>query len=210
MILLTGFEPFGGEDFNPSFAVARQAAHILGAQGLQVHAAELPCAFATAPAVLDHLLESHRPSVVISLGLAAGRTTMGLEKVAINHIDARIADNAGDQPIDRPVVAGAPAAYFATLPLKAALQALREPAPGRDAIEVNISYSAGSFVCNQVFYALMHRTIGVPGIHAGFIHVPWMDATHPGFEEMATAVAAVARLALDNAAEPLLSAGTEY
>lgn len=210
MILLTGFEPFGGDDFNPSFAIARQAAHILRGQGLEVHAAELPCAFAAAPTVLDHLLESHRPSVVISLGLAAGRTTMGLEKVAINHIDARIADNAGYQPIDRPVVAWAPAAYFATLPLKAALQALREPAPGREAIEVNISYSAGSFVCNQVFYALMHRTAGVPGIRAGFIHVPWIDATHPGLEEMATAVAAVAQLALDNAAEPLLSAGTEY
>lgn len=210
MILLTGFDPFGGEDFNPSIAIARQAARLLGGQGLQAHAAELPCAFATAPAALDALLASHRPDVVISLGLAAGRTTMGLEKVAINHIDARIEDNAGHQPIDRPVVAGAPAAYFATLPLKAALQALREPAPGREAIEVNISYSAGSFVCNQVFYSLMHRTAGMPGIHAGFIHVPWMDATHPGLEQTAKAVAVVARLALDHAPEPQLSAGTEY
>ncbi len=210
MILLTGFEPFGGKDFNPSFAIARHAARALAAQGIDARAAELPCVFATAPAVLDCLLESHRPRVVISLGLAAGRTTMGLEKVAINHVDARIADNAGDQPIDRPVVAGAPAAYFATLPLKAALQAVREPAPGRGAVEVNISYSAGSFVCNQVFYALMHRTSAMPGVHAGFIHMPWMDATHPGLRDMANAVAAVAQLALGNAAEPRLSAGTEY
>ncbi|MDO5743097.1 MAG: pyroglutamyl-peptidase I, partial [Micrococcaceae bacterium] len=163
MILLTGFEPFGDRGFNPSFAIARQAAAILVDRGVEAVAAQLPCVFATAPAQLDALLERYNPSVVIGLGLAAGRATMALEKVAINHIDARIVDNAGAQPIDVPVWRDGPNAYFSTLPLKAAVQALREPAQDREAIDVNISYTAGSFVCNQMFYSLMHRLERTPG-----------------------------------------------
>ncbi|WP_411733650.1 pyroglutamyl-peptidase I [Paeniglutamicibacter sp.] len=210
MILLTGFEPFGGQDFNASNSMAQQAARILNERGIQATAAELPCVFATAPAVLEGLLATWQPRVVVALGLAAGRRTLGLEKVAINHVDARIADNAGEQPIDLPVVAGGPDAYFSGLPLKAALQALRDPASEHGNVEAEISYSAGSFVCNQVFYSLMHHSHVVPGVRAGFIHVPWMDATDPGLGDHARAVATVARLALDGVPEPLLSAGTEY
>lgn len=210
MILLTGFEPFGGAESNPSLAVAREAALILEEQGIRAAAAELPCVFATAPAVLEGLLAAWRPHVVIALGLAAGRSALGLEKVAINHLDARIADNAGKQPIDLPVVAGGPAAYFSGLPLKAALQALRDPAAGHGHVAAEISYTAGTFVCNQVFYALMHHTHAVPGVSAGFVHVPPMRDADPGIGHHARAVAALARLALDPGPEPALAAGTEY
>lgn len=210
MILLTGFEPFGDRGFNPSFAIAQQAAAILAERGVEAVAAQLPCVFATAPAQLDALLERHNPSVVISLGLAAGRATMALEKVAINHIDARIVDNAGAQPIDVPVWPEGPTAYFSTLPLKAAVQVLREAANDREAIDVNISYTAGSFVCNQMFYSLMRRLETAPGTRGGFIHVPWMDETDQGLGHMAQAVATVGLLASSDAPEPLISAGTEY
>ncbi|MFL4473986.1 pyroglutamyl-peptidase I [Paeniglutamicibacter sp. MACA_103] len=210
MILLTGFEPFGGADSNPSLAVARQAALLLEGRGIRATAAELPCVFATAPAVLEGLLATWQPRVVISLGVAAGRSALGLEKVAINHLDARIADNAGDQPIDLPVIAGGPAAYFSGLPLKSALQSLRDRSAGHGNVAAEISFSAGTFVCNQVFYALMHHTHRVPGVSAGFVHVPWMDAADPGIADHARAVAAVAELALDPGPEPLLAAGTEH
>lgn len=210
MILLTGFEPFGDRGFNPSFAVAHQAAAILVEQGIDAKAAQLPCVFATAPAELEALLARYSPSVVIGLGLAAGRTTMALEKVAINHIDARILDNSGAQPIDVPVLQDGPNAYFSTLPLKAAVQALRAPANEHVAIDVNISYTAGSFVCNQMFYTLMHRLQALPGVRGGFIHVPWMDETDQGLGHMAQAVATVGLLASSDVAEPLISAGTEY
>lgn len=210
MILLTGFEPFGGADFNPSQAIAERAADILRRQGHQVITAELPCVFATAPATLAVLLERWRPRVAIGLGLAGGRKGLGLEKVAINHIDARIADNAGQQPIDVPVREDGANAYFSTLPLKASLQALGEPVDGSTPVDAAISYTAGSFVCNQVFYELMHHLGDVPETRAGFIHVPSMEATDPQMEDLAGAVATVARLALDNVAEPLYSAGTEF
>ncbi len=210
MILLTGFEPFGDRGFNPSFAIAQQAAAILVEQGVESKAAQLPCVFATAPAQLDALLERYSPSVVIGLGLAAGRATMALEKVAINHIDARIVDNSGAQPIDVPVCQDGPNAYFSTLPLKAAVQVLRESGDERAAIDVNISYTAGSFVCNQMFYWLMHRLESTPGVRGGFVHVPWMDETDQGLGQMAQAVATVGLLASSDVVEPLISAGTEY
>lgn len=208
--MLTGFEPFGGADFNPSGAIAERAADILRRQGHRVVAAELPCVFATAPATLEVLLERWRPTVAISLGLAAGRKGLGLEKVAINHIDARIPDNGGQQPIDVPVRVDGPNAYFSTLPLKAALQVLTEPVEGHEPVAAAISYTAGSFVCNQVFYELLHHTGALPGARAGFIHVPSLDAADPQLEDLARAVATVARLALEDVAEPLFSAGTEF
>ncbi|QXQ11391.1 pyroglutamyl-peptidase I [Paeniglutamicibacter sp. Y32M11] len=202
MILLTGFEPFASSDFNPSIVIARHAEKILREQGHEAVAAELPCVFAQAPRLLHELITLHRPQVVLSLGLAQGREKLGMEKVAINLIDARIADNAGARPIDVPVLADGPAAYFSTLPLKAALQEL-----GSENVE--ISYSAGTYVCNQVFYSLMHQSRTDPEIRAGFIHVPWVAAHDAQLLVHARAVAQIAVLALAGANEPRLSAGKE-
>jgi len=164
-ILLTGFEPFGGEAINPSWEVAQRLEGPLAAGG-RVVARCLPCAFRPSIAALNDALREVRPSLVLALGLARGRTELSLERVAVNLIDARIPDNAGDQPIDEPVIAGGPAAYFSTLPLKPMVAGLR--AAGHPA---GLSYTAGSYVCNTIFYALQHALAG-QGLRSGFMHVP--------------------------------------
>ena len=170
-VLLTGFDAFGGQAVNPSW-LAVQALHGRRIAGHRVVAAQLPTAFGTAPQQLQALMQVHRPALVICVGQAGGRPALSLERVAINLIDARIADNTMAQPVDEPVVAGAPAAYFSTLPLKAMLAALQ-----REGLAAEVSQTAGTFVCNQVFYALMHQLATRRGwrrVRGGFIHVPWL------------------------------------
>jgi pyroglutamyl-peptidase len=116
---------------------------------------------------LPRLLDEHAPDVVVAVGLAAGITAVQLERVAVNLMDARIADNGGAQPVDAPVVDGGPAAWFTTLPVKAAAAAVREAG-----IPAGISYSAGTYVCNATFYALQHTLAGRPRALSGFVHVP--------------------------------------
>ena len=164
-ILLTGFEPFGGQSINPSWEVARtlQGAVVAGAQ---VTAAQLPCVFAQALPALQLALAQQRPDIVLALGQAEGRCDFSVERVAINVQDARIPDNAGAQPIDVPVVDGGPVAYFSTLPIKRLVAGLK--ATG---FAASVSQTAGTFVCNQVFYALQHTLAGL-GVHSGFMHLP--------------------------------------
>lgn len=202
MILLTGFEPFGGDATNPSIVAARQAAGELSAAGQPATAVELPCVFATAPEALRQALQTHQPELVICTGLNARASAVTLERAALNVIDARIPDNAGDQPIDVPVVAGGPAAYFSTLPIKRTLAGLL--AAG---LSAQVSQSAGTFACNQVFYLLMHELAG-RGVRGGFVHVPPTGAggAHPG--QLASALVLVAREALDPAADVSLGAGS--
>ena len=180
-ILVTGFEPFGGDRVNPSREVARQ----LDGRRVAGHAITgrcLPCAFEAALPALQSLIDDLRPGLVIALGLAGSRSAVSIERVAINLIDARIADNAGAQPIDLPVIPGAPAAYFASLPVKAIHAGLREAG-----IPSEVSHSAGTFVCNQVFFALMHRLRAFPQAKGGFIHLPPLPehaVLHPGGRPM--------------------------
>lgn len=175
-ILLTGFEPFGGDPVNPSALVGR-ALHGQRVAHATVHAVELPCVFGRALQVLDEALAAHSPVLALALGLAAGRGEISVERVAINIDDARIPDNAGEQPVDVPVVTGGPAAWFSTLPVKAIVAALRQAG-----LPAGVSQSAGTFVCNHVFYGLQHRLDGT-GVRSGFVHVPLLDtqaAAHPG------------------------------
>mgnify|MGYP001756685466 CR=1 FL=1 len=169
-VLLTGFEPFGGDVHNPSIAAARDAVGILADRGVTAEAVELPCAFGAAGPALTAALDRVRPEVAIAVGLAGGTATVRVERVAVNLQDARIPDNAGEQPVDRPVRADGPAALFATLPAKRAVAAIREAG-----VAAEPSLSAGAFVCNHVMYALLDA----PGTAraAGFLHVPW-DAEH--------------------------------
>ena len=164
-ILLMGFEPFGGQSINPSWEVARtlQGAVVAGAQ---VAAVQLPCVFAQALPALQLALAQQRPDIVLALGQAEGRCDFSVERVAINVQDARIPDNAGAQPIDVPVIDGGPVAYFSTLPIKSLVAGLK--AAGFPA---SVSQTAGTFVCNQVFYALQHTLAGL-GVHSGFMHLP--------------------------------------
>jgi len=172
-ILLTGFEPFGGESVNPSWEIAR-ALDGWACEGHRVHAALLPCVFGDALLRLDEALAAYRPALVVCLGLAGGRTEISVERVAINVDDARIPDNSGRQPIDAAVEPGGPAAYFSTLPIKAIARDV-----GAAGLAASVSNTAGTFVCNHVFYALMHRLAMRPGLaqaRGGFVHVPHMSA----------------------------------
>ena len=167
-VLLTGFEPFGGDSLNPSEEISRQMNgsviarhHVVG--GL------LPCVFGAATKELKHLIKLHEPQLVLCLGQAGGRAEITPERVAINVADARVADNAGQKPVDQPVVKDGPAAYWSTLPIKAVVQALK-----KDGIPAAVSQTAGTFVCNHVFYGLMHELRGQRTIRGGFIHVPYL------------------------------------
>jgi pyroglutamyl-peptidase len=165
VVLVTGFEPFGGDPVNPS----GDAARLLDGRsiaGHRVRGVVLPCAFATAPAALQAAIEASHPALVLCLGLAASRRGFQPERVAINLIDARIPDNVGAQPVDEPVLPGAPPAAFTDLPVKAMAAAL--VAAGHEAA---VSYSAGTFVCNQVFFALMQILQARSGVRGGFMHL---------------------------------------
>lgn len=165
-VLLTGFEPFDQDPINPSWEAVRQLDGEQLGENVQIVARRLPCAFATAGECLDQLIAELRPAMVIATGLGPGRSDISIERVAINLNDARIPDNLGEQPIDTAVVADGPAAYFTTLPIKAMVKAVRQAG-----IAASVSHTAGTFVCNQVFYRLQHALAG-SGVRSGFIHVP--------------------------------------
>lgn len=169
-VLLTGFDPFGGDTINPSWeAVSRLQGETIA--GRSMLAEQLPTTFAAAPRALRAALRRHTPELVLCVGQAGGRAALSLERVAINVNDARIPDNAGAQPVDTPVVTRGPAAYFTTLPIKAMRAELRAAA-----IPAEISQTAGTFVCNQVFYVLMRALARMPAPRprGGFVHVPWL------------------------------------
>ena len=160
MILLTGFEPFGGLVRNPSAEVARAL------EGEGVSAAVLPVDYDRVGAALEGLLEARAYDAVLLMGVAIGRSRLGLERVAVNFRDAQRGDNAGRTP-DRPeVVPGGPAAYFSTLPVDALRERLR--AAG---IPVEISLSAGAYLCNAAFYLARHA-LDAKGTPCGFLHLP--------------------------------------
>ncbi len=166
--LVTGFEPFGGDGVNPSsLALPRLKKRI---EGVAVHTAELPCSFAHSTAALRAAIDEMKPDIVLSVGLAGGRAELCLERVAINVQDARIRDNDGKQPIDVPVVKEGPAAHFATLPIKACVAEMRKAG-----LPAAVSNTAGTFVCNHIFYALMDIAAAHPiPMRGGFLHVPYL------------------------------------
>jgi len=172
-VLLTGFEPFEGASLNPSWEAVRALdgwTFDAADRSVHVHARRMPCAFGAALEALDTALDELQPEVVIAVGQAGGRSAFTPERVAINVDDGRICDNAGCQPIDQPVVAGGPDAYFSTLPIKAIVQAVR--AAG---LPAEVSNTAGTFVCNHLFYGLMHRLAARAGaVRGGFIHIPFL------------------------------------
>lgn len=168
-ILITGFESFGGQRLNPSLEVARTLnGQVI--EGAQVIGLELPCVFDQALEVLRSALAQLQPSVVLALGQAEGRCDISFERVAINVNDARIADNAGAQPVDSPVMPGQANALFSTLPIKRLVAGLR--AAG---LPASVSSSAGTFVCNHVFYGLQQALEG-QGVRSGFVHLPLLPA----------------------------------
>ncbi len=172
-VLLTGFEPFGldqgGDPVNPSWLIA-QALHGQRVDGARVESVQLPTVFGAANQRLAEAFARTKPQLVLCLGLAANRAEISVERVAINVDDARIPDNAGASPVDEPVIAGAPAAHFSTLPIKAIVAALQQA--GLPAV---VSQTAGTFVCNHVFFGLMHLLRRHRRVRGGFVHVPTLQ-----------------------------------
>jgi pyroglutamyl-peptidase len=166
--LLTGFEPFGGERTNPSWNAVRALRDDWTGPGA-VHAVELPVDFAAVGPALRDAVERYRPDLVICTGQAGGQADIAVERIAVNVEDPGFPDNAGHLPVDEPVDAAGPAAYFGTLPIKAIVARLVE-----EGIPAHVSDTAGTYTCNHVFYQLM-RTLARQRPHAigGFIHVPY-------------------------------------
>ncbi len=182
-ILLTGFDPFGGESINPSWEAVRLFdGRRIG--GHRIIARQLPTEFAGSLRALKAAVREITPVMLLGVGQAGGRAQLSIERVAINVQDARIPDNAGVQPVDEPVIADGPAAYFSTLPIKAMLAALQ--AKG---LPAEISQTAGTYVCNHIAYAMLHLASKRRGVRAGFIHIPYLpeQAAHlRGVASMAT------------------------
>ena len=171
-LLLTGFEPFGGETINPATEVARSLMQQLTSRYLQheIEVLILPTEFQGASDCLREKVAAFQPDILLSLGQAGGRTSLTVERVAINLDDASIPDNAGCQPIDETIEATGETAYFTTLPLKRMVEATR--AAG---VPAAVSHSAGTYVCNHVMYQGLYLAKNFyPNMLSGFVHIPYL------------------------------------
>lgn len=165
-LLITGFEPFGGGDTNPSWLAVEALPEITG--GFHLRKLRLPTVFAGAAGMVVQAAEEYQPDLILCIGQAGGRDAVTPERIAVNIRDARIPDNRGQQPQGEAVVPEGPAAYFATVPVKEMALAIRSAGiPGA------VSNTAGTYVCNDVLYTLLHRFHGTD-VRVGFIHVPWL------------------------------------
>ena len=165
-LLITGFDPFGGETVNPSWEAVRLLPEEIGA--CRLTKLQIPTVFGRAAETVLAASEKLQPDVILCIGQAGGRSGVTPEVVAINLREARLPDNAGNQPTDVPVVENGPAAYFATVPVRAMVKAVNDAG-----ISAALSYSAGTFVCNDVLYSLLHHYHGTQ-TRVGFIHVPFL------------------------------------
>lgn len=167
-ILVTGFDPFGGEKINPAIeSVKRLPDKILDAEIIKL---EIPTVIGKSVDKIREKIKEVEPDVVLSIGQAGGRPDITVERVGINCDDCRIKDNEGNQPIDENVVEDGPAAYFATIPIKAMVEHIKE---GK--IPASVSNTAGTFICNHVLYGVCHiKATEYPNMRTGFIHIPFL------------------------------------
>ena len=165
-LLITGFDPFGGQNINPSWEAVKRLPEEIGEY--TVWKLQIPTVFDLAAQTVLEKAKEVCPDVIISVGQAGSRGAVTPERVGINIRDARIPDNQGNQPEDVPVVSDGPTAWFSTLPVKAMVESIKAAGlPGA------VSNTAGTFVCNDVLYTLLHHYQGT-GVRCGFIHVPWL------------------------------------
>lgn len=169
-ILVTGFDPFGGETVNPSLEIVRLLPDRIGQA--ELIKLEVPTSFQRSLPVIERAIRETDPDVILSVGQAGGRAAVSVERIGINLSDARIPDNDGFQPVDQPVAEDGPTAYFATVPVRRIVERLR-----RAGIPAVLSYSAGTFVCNHVLYGVCHLIAShYPHKKSGFIHIPYLPA----------------------------------
>ena len=176
-LLITGFDPFGGESANPAFEAMRLLPDEI--VGFKLCKLEIPTEFIRSGVILKDALRAERPDAVLCVGQAGGRTAITPERVAINLMDARIPDNAGYQPVDTPIVPDGPTAYFSTLPVKAIVEQIQSAG-----LPAAVSNTAGTYVCNSLLYTLLHTAaLEYPGLRGGFLHVPYAAEQLPGKPE---------------------------
>lgn len=169
-ILLTAFDPFGGEPINPALEAVKLVSDKIG--DVEVVKLEVPTVFGKSIATVASAMEKEKPDAVLCIGQAGGRYDLTPERVAINQDDARIKDNEGNQPIDKPIFEDGAPAYFATLPIKAMVQAIRNAG-----VPSSVSNSAGTFVCNHLMYGVLYTIAKkYPGMKGGFMHVPFVPS----------------------------------
>jgi len=167
-ILITGFDPFGGESINPSYEAIKRIK--LDNSDIELVTVEIPTVFDKCIDTLDRKIKETEPDIVICTGQAGGRFPITVERVGINIIDARIADNEGNQYIDAPIKSDGESAYFSNLPIKAIVKSLIN-----NKIPAEVSNTAGTFVCNNILYGLLYLiNTKYPHIKGGFIHVPFL------------------------------------
>ena len=172
-ILVTGFDPFGGEKINPAIESVKRLPEVIG--GAQIVKLEIPTVVHQSLAVIREAIRKEDPDMILSIGQAGGRPDITVERVGINVDDCRIADNAGNQPVDEPIYPEGPDAYFVTLPIKAMVKAMQEAG-----IPASVSNSAGTFVCNHVTYGVRYLIeTEFPGKRSGFIHIPYLPSQAP-------------------------------
>lgn len=167
-VLVTGFDPFGGEKVNPAFEVIKRlSSNIAGAEVVKL---QVPTVFRKSIDVTIKAIEEEKPDFVLCIGQAGGRFAITVERVAINIDDARIPDNENNQPIDTPIDPEGEPAYFATIPIKAIVEAIRN-----EGIPAAVSNTAGTFVCNHLLYGVLNYiNKNNLNIKAGFIHIPFL------------------------------------
>lgn len=167
-VLITGFDPFGGEKINPAYEAVKRIKDKLG--NIEVVKAEIPTVFGKSLEVLEGLIEKEKPDAVICVGQAGGRAGITIERVAINQDDARIPDNEGNTPIDLTISEDGENAYFSSLPIKSIVENSK-----KENIQCSISNTAGTYVCNHVMYGLLYMIDKkFNGVKGGFIHVPFI------------------------------------
>ena len=178
-ILVTAFEPFNGRDINPSQLILEQ---LEAPKGVTLIKELLPVEFQATTEILQKLLKEYEPDVVLSLGQAGNRPEISVERVAINLDNCRssngkkmVADNAGETPLDQPIIEDGPAAYFSNLPVWEVVEKIQEAG-----VPAAVSYTAGSYVCNHVMYTVLHEVATKhPKTKAGFVHVPFLPEQNP-------------------------------
>lgn len=169
-ILLTGFDPFGGETINPAWEAVKMVQNQI--DDIEIVKLKVPTVFYKSIAKVAEVLEREKPDAVLCIGQAGGRYDLTPERVAININDARIPDNEGQQPIDIPVFEDGAAAYFSTLPVKAMVKAIRHAG-----VPASVSNTAGTFVCNHLMYGVLYTLEKkYPGVRGGFMHVPFITS----------------------------------
>lgn len=212
-LLLTAFDPFGGESVNPALEAVKLVSSQIG--GVEIVKVEVPTVFGKSIETVAAAIERERPDAVLCIGQAGGRYDLTPERVAINIDDARIKDNEGNQPIDQPIFADGAPAYFTTLPVKAMVKRIREAG-----IPSSLSNSAGTFVCNHLMYGVLYTLDKkYPGVRGGFMHVPFIPgqvvnrpspAPSLGLADIARGIEAAIEAIAENEADIAAAEGTTH